>query len=145
MEWIISVVQLGPLSEWVSSVISGAAVITALVFSKKSDRRAEDQRLHSVFSWCERVSETNSSSQWILVVSNQTQYPIVEWSAAIKWISPDTGAKVVETVDSEAGVIPPGRSEFPWKPSKPVGASDAAVSVDLGFRDGNGSYYFRRK
>lgn len=131
-------VTWGPMSEWFAGGATLAAVVSALFFSVRGDRRSEEARLRAVYAWCESHVHPHEGPRWLILVNNQTQFPVSEWSVELSWTTPLGKAPMIETLDqTAAGVVPPGRQVFPWSPeSAPL--SDSDVAVTFSFTDGSG-------
>lgn len=134
----------GPVSEWFAGAATLGAVLTALYFSMRGERRAEDARLRAVYAWCELQTTPTGAPVWFILVNNQTQFPVSEWSVELAWTSPGDNLPAIEVIDQAiAGVVPPGRQVFPWSPQA-APTTDADVAVTFSFRDGSGRRVTRR-
>lgn len=128
------------LADWVSGIGSLLAVAVAIWFSTSDrlDRRAE--RLAAITIWAEK--QPFEGSDWILIAANDTSQPIINWACRIQYRHED---KIhIEQVESDTdGILPPGRSQFPWHPGVTPDA-ESQVSTTIRFRDATGAIWERR-
>lgn len=133
----VSGIQWGTVSDWVSGVATVVAVIVALTFSLRSEREQRNARLASVYAWVE-VSQgiDRSGTLWL---TNNAEYPIYDWHATVSWADGQGAAKQAGTGSAEYGLLPPGRHSFTFADARSeLPRNDAAVSVQLEFRDAQG-------
>jgi hypothetical protein len=129
----------GDIAEWVSGVGSLLAVIVALWFSMQSRRDLQYERLLQVTAWVENVE---GQEGWKLVTQNSTQQPIFSWVCTIKWQTADGRNCSYVATQANAGIIPPGHSEFEWTPDdEPQG--EAGIRTSLTFLDSMGRTWTR--
>lgn len=122
-------VQWGNVSEWISGGATSIAVSVALATAIRTERSGKEQLLSTVFAWTIQADD----GAWALVVSNNTNYPLYSWRAELLY------GDASDAVDqSESGILPPGRYEFPWVPSGDPPDGEADVKIRLTFRDALG-------
>lgn len=132
----ISDLNWGSVSDWVSGVATVVAVITALVFSLRTEREQRDNKLAAVYAWFE-IIQTSAGTKGKLWVTNNTDYPIYKWEVTVAWPAGDGAETRVSTGDSDYGLLPPGKYDFGLSGAdgRTLPDNDANARVELTFRD----------
>jgi hypothetical protein len=138
---MVSAVNWGPVSEWVSGVATLLAVGVALVFPLRLEREQRNAKYAAVFAWFEVTRSEDGDPIGTLWVTNNTDFPIYEWTVTALW--PSVGARdrsTVTTGHTDHGLLPPGRHDFVFSggPDFDLPTNDAEVKVDISFRDASG-------
>lgn len=127
------------LAAWVSGIGSLLAVVVALWFSVQARRDLVYERLLQVHAWVENLGADRG---WKLVVQNSTEQPIFTWVCAVRWSNHDAGSQSDLLTHANAGIIPPGRSEFPWTPEH-APRGEAGIGASFTFVDAVGRVWTR--
>ena len=138
---MLSTVEWGSVSEWVSGIATVVAVTSALVFSLRSEHEQRDSRLAAVYSWFEITRAENNLSVGTLWLTNNTDSPIYEWTVLVSWPRTETpDQQTAATGSRDHGLLPPGKHpfEFSAPPEAPLPANDSVVHVELSFVDAQG-------
>jgi len=129
----------GDLAQWVSGMATFLAVVVALIFSLRQDRRADEEARAKVHVWT-----VHERGEWQLVISNRTSYPIYRWKVTLNW---SVGPKKFEdhVSQEDEGIIPPGEFRYAWTPEDMARATvDASVSAQIDFTDHRGKNWRRQ-
>lgn len=130
----------GDLGTWVSGIATFLAVIVAVFYSRRQDRRETEQLVHNVYAWMQKAS----NGLWHIVVSNGTGAPIYDWAVTIKWKVDDEEVFDVYSQD-DLGMLPPAQKSWPLplQASEVLPDNDAKIKVSIEFLDRRNQRWLR--
>lgn len=132
----------GDIGTWVSGIATFLAVVVAVFYSHRQDRRETEQQVHNVYAWMQK----SSNGLWQIVVNNGTGAPIYDWAVMIKWR--DGSEEVFDAYSQDdLGMLPPAQKTWPLpqQASEVLPNNDAKIQMSIEFVDRTNQRWLRNE